>query len=129
MNFIKAIRKSVNSHDGKESSTRIAFYFFLFMIIIFCIVFIVLEFMGHVISNEIIIIFGSILAQQLSIWGINKNYESKIFRITSELNTKNSLNTDNTSENPVVNEIKKEIKKDDVKKEEDVNTDITKEII
>jgi len=80
-NFIKIIRKSISSPGGKESSTRIAGYFMLIVILIFSITFLGIEIYTAIqtnhISNEAIIIFGMILAHHLTLLGINKYSESK----------------------------------------------------
>jgi len=80
-NFIKIIRKSISSPGGKESSTRIAGYSVLFIILLFSIVFLGIEIyislQNNHISNEAIIIFGMILAHHLTLLGINKYHETK----------------------------------------------------
>lgn len=88
MNLMSLIRSSINStKDGKESSTRIIAYIITSIIVLFSLVFIGIEISSaivalttvskYVVSNEIIIIFGSLLTHQLTLLGINKYHETK----------------------------------------------------
>jgi len=80
------IRNSIKTKTGKDSSTRILAYLLAIVIGLFCLVFIGIEIAAaiislkstgtYVLSNEIIIIFGSILAHQLTLLGINKTAET-----------------------------------------------------
>lgn len=81
MNFIKIIKRSIFGRGGKESSTRISAYVILLLILLFSLTLIVLEVLGEVISNEIIIIFASLLTHHLTLLGINKNHEAKIAKL------------------------------------------------
>jgi len=84
--IFESIKNSVKTKTGKESSTRILAYFLAVVVAIFCFVFIGIEIAtaivalkntgAYLISNEIIIIFGSILAHQLTLLGINKTAET-----------------------------------------------------
>jgi len=75
MKLKNIIINSVNDKKGKESSTRITSYVILLLIIIFSLSFIVMEILNNKISNEIIIIFMSLLSHQLILLGLNKKYE------------------------------------------------------
>jgi len=82
------IKKSVLNSHGKESSTRIMSYIIGSMIVLFCLVFIGIELSAaiialnaagkYVLSNEILIVLGSLLAHQLTLLGINKSAETKV---------------------------------------------------
>jgi uncharacterized membrane protein YidH (DUF202 family) len=79
MNIVK---KSILSPNGKESSTRIATYIILLLVVIFSILFFLIELYhayknGGIISNEIIIVFGMLLTHHLTLLGINKYNETK----------------------------------------------------
>jgi len=79
--FLEIIKKSIISPGGKESSTRIATYILLILIILFALTFmgiiIAIFIKTHIIPNEAIIIFGMILAHHLTLLGINKYHETK----------------------------------------------------
>ncbi len=79
--FLTLIKKSIISPGGKESSTRIATYIILLMIVLFTLSFIGIEIYSAVetktISNEGIIIFGMLLTHHLTLLGINKYNETK----------------------------------------------------
>jgi len=80
-NFLEIIKKSIISPGGKESSTRIASYTILILIILFTIAFLTIEIITALetkkISNEAIIVFGMLLTHQLTLLGINKYHETK----------------------------------------------------
>lgn len=78
--FIEIIRKSINGPDGKKSSTRIAFYVMLVLIVCLTITLTVMAILGIIIPNEMLIVFGSLLTHQLALIGINKNFEAKVFQ-------------------------------------------------
>ena len=111
-NFFKIIRKSIFGKDGKESSTRINAYIILSLIIAFSILFIVLIICDTLIPNEALIIFGSLLAHHLTLLGINKNFEAKMFKINN-----NQINTE-------IEEVLDEEINDEELKEEAENVEI-----
>lgn len=77
-----AIRKSCEKND-EMSSTRITSYIILICIVLFVFyflgigVYIVVASVKVSIPNELMIIFGSLLAHQLTLLGINKYNETK----------------------------------------------------
>lgn len=71
------ILKSIKDKDGKSSTTRIISYVITILIVLLSFVFMILTFMQEVISNELIIVFGSLLTHQLALLGINKKIETK----------------------------------------------------
>ena len=79
--ILDIIKKSIISPGGKESSTRIAGYVILILIVSFSLMFLGIEIYISIatnhISNEAIIIFGMILTHHLTLLGINKYHESK----------------------------------------------------
>jgi hypothetical protein len=79
--MLEMIKKSIFSHEGKESSTRIASYVILLLIFLFTVVFLGIEIysaiQGKLPSNEAIIIFGMLMTHQLTLLGITKYHESK----------------------------------------------------
>ena len=79
--LLDIIKKSIISPEGKESSTRIAGYVMLILIVLFSLMFLGIEIYISIttnhISNESIIIFGMILTHHLTLLGINKYHESK----------------------------------------------------
>jgi len=78
MKLINIIKKSINTPEGKESSTRIATYVILLLITLFTVVFLCLEiFNGEPPSNESIIIFTMLMGHHLTLLGINKFHENK----------------------------------------------------
>lgn len=89
------MKGSVMTKSGKESSTRIMSYVISAIIVIFCFVFIGLEISSavialietgkYVLSNEILIIFGSLLTQQLALLGITKINETSQFKAQKEV--------------------------------------------
>ena len=80
-NFRKIIKNSILSPGGKESSTRIATYIILLLVVLFALTFIAIEIMTSIetksISNEGIIVLGMLLAHHLTLLGINKYNETK----------------------------------------------------
>jgi membrane protein YdbS with pleckstrin-like domain len=89
--LLTLIKSSVMMPSGKASSTRIVSYSISIMIILFCMMFLGFEIYRfcilpkwYIIPNEIIIIFGSLLAQQLSLLGITKYNESKQKKIEND---------------------------------------------
>lgn len=90
------MKNSTILNGGKSSSTRIINYGISIIIYLFCVVFIGLEISTaivsivntgkYIISNEIIIIFGSILTHQLALLGINKHHETKQKKENKEVN-------------------------------------------
>lgn len=93
--LLSLIKNSTKSPWGGISSTRVSAYFLLMIIMTFAGVFLGIE-MGcaivalisigkYHISNEAIIIFGSLLAHHLTLLGINKKSE------TSQLNNEQKL--------------------------------------
>ena len=100
--FLSLIRSSISSPDGKESSTRLIAYIITFLIVLFCLTFLGIEIYAAIIatgkfliSNEIIIIFGSLLTHQLTLLGINKYHESK------QVKTENIKQVEKPVEEPV----------------------------
>jgi len=91
MKFLNYIKKSIFTHDGKESTTRITSYIILALIVILVLMFIVMEILSMTISNEIITIFVSLLSHQLIILGVNKKYESKQVIASYEKSNKNNI--------------------------------------
>jgi len=75
--FLEIIKKSLTSPGGKESSTRIGAYVLLVLIVLFTIIFLVIEIFNGTISNEAIIIFGMLMTHHLVLLGINKHHETK----------------------------------------------------
>jgi len=94
--FIKKISslKSIKNYNGKESSSRISSYLLLKIIWYFALFVLSTEiirgtyslFTGtpYLISNEFIIVFGSLLTHHLALLGINKAAESKEQKINKE---------------------------------------------
>lgn len=88
------IKNSVTLKNGKTSSTRIISYGITIIIYVFCFVFIGIEISSAIIalstvgkysiSNEIIIVFGSLLAHQLTLLGITKSNETSQLKIEKE---------------------------------------------
>ena len=81
-NFINIIKKSILSPSGKESSTRIATYIILALILLFTLLFLCIEIYhayvsGGIITNEAIIVFGMLLTHHLALLGINKYNDTK----------------------------------------------------
>ena len=80
-NFRNIIQKSIQSPGGKESSTRIATYIILLLVVLFTLTFIAIEVINALenktISNEGIIVLGMLLAHHLTLLGINKYNETK----------------------------------------------------
>ena len=80
-NFRNIIKKSIQSPGGKESSTRIATYIILLLVILFTLTFIAIEIMNAIetktISKEGIIVLGMLLTHHLTLLGINKYNETK----------------------------------------------------
>lgn len=105
----------VNTKTGKGSSTRIMAYVISGLVVLFSLIFIGLEISAavialnvtgkYIISNEIIIIFGSLLAQQLTLLGITKSNETSVFKAEKEVEKINGKPTDT----PKVEEPKKEV--------------------
>jgi len=105
--ILTLIKGSVITKEGKESSTRIMSYVISAIIVIFCFVFIGLEISAaivalietdkYVISNEIIIIFGSLLTQQLALLGITKSNETSQFKAQKEVEKVTNGNTNTPS--------------------------------
>ncbi|NPV13198.1 MAG: hypothetical protein HPY57_15635 [Ignavibacteria bacterium] len=89
--LLSLMKNSVIVKNGKSSSTRIISYSISAIILLFCLVFIGIEISAaiialntvgkYVISNEIIIIFGSLLAQQLTLLGITKSNETSQLKL------------------------------------------------
>ena len=79
--FRDIISKSILSKNGKESSTRIATYIILLLVVLFTLTFIVIEiinsFENKTISNEGIIVLGMLLTHHLTLLGISKYNETK----------------------------------------------------
>ena len=71
------ILKSIKDQKGKESTTRIISYIMMILIVLMTLSFIVMLFIQMDISNEILIVFGSLLTHQLTLLGINKKLEGK----------------------------------------------------
>lgn len=94
-NILTLMKGSVMTKGGKESSTRIMSYVISAIIVLFCFIFIGIEISSaifalietgkYVLSNEIIIIFGSLLTQQLALLGITKSNETTQFKAQKEL--------------------------------------------
>lgn len=80
MNIYDIIRQSLKAPDGKESSTRIAGYILLYIIVLFSLsfmfIFICLA-LTKGLNNYMVIIFGMILTHHLTLLGINKFNETK----------------------------------------------------
>ena len=86
-NILNLIKTSLTNFSGRVSSTRIIGYSISALVIIFCLVFIGIELSAaiialsttgkYVLSNEIIIVFGSLLTQQITLLGLNKSQETK----------------------------------------------------
>lgn len=80
-NFFGLIKKSIEKND-QVSSTRLTSHIITLLIVLFCIYFlvmcsyIVITGVGSI-PNELLIIFGSLLAHQLTLLGINKHHETK----------------------------------------------------
>lgn len=107
-NFLYNIfKESLLSNTGKVSSSRIISYIISFLIILFSITFISIEIVNmiisiknntiYTISSEIIIIFGALLSQQLTLLGINKYNEIKLIKTKNEkcIKTKNEEDINN----------------------------------
>ena len=85
--FLEIIRSSFTSTNGKESSTRISAYLILGGIILIVLTAVAIEITaaimafiageGYLLSNEFLIVLGSLLTHHLALLGINKNYETK----------------------------------------------------
>lgn len=94
-NILTLMKGSVLTKDGKSSSTRIMSYVISAIIVLFCFIFIGIEISSaifalieqgkYVISNEIIIVFGSLLTQQLALLGITKTSETSQFKAQKEV--------------------------------------------
>lgn len=86
--ILRLMKNSVITKGGKESSTRIIAYTMSAIIILFSLVFVGIEITAavialktkgvYVISNELMIAFGSLLAHQLTLLGVNKNSETQL---------------------------------------------------
>lgn len=100
--LLSTIKISTKNPWNGLSSTRISSYILLVIILLFTFVFLGIEVSSaiislyntgkYVISNESIIIFGSILSQQLLLLGINKNSEIKILNNESKKTTQEPVN-------------------------------------
>ena len=99
MKFLNYIKKSIFSHDGKQSTTRITSYIILGLIVALVAMFIVMEICTTTISNEILIVFASLLGHQLALLGINKKYESKQIVAKYENEKIPEVKKDNPEEN------------------------------
>jgi len=88
--IMELIKNSIYNSSGKESSTRIMSYIIGAIVLLYCLVFIGIEISAAIIalgsigkyelSSSILIIFSSLLVQQLTLLGINKNAETKIIK-------------------------------------------------
>jgi len=87
---LELIKNSIYNSYGKESSTRIMSYIIGAIVLLYCLVFIGIEISAAIIalgtigkyelSSSILIVFSSLLVQQLTLLGINKNAETKIIK-------------------------------------------------
>jgi hypothetical protein len=92
--IMELIKNSIYNSSGKESSTRIMSYIIGAIVLLYCLVFIGIEISAAIIalgsigkyelSSSILIIFSSLLVQQLTLLGINKNAETKIIKSNIE---------------------------------------------
>jgi len=90
MNLENIFKKSILSHDGKESSTRISSYIILLLIILFSVaflsVFVYLMITKEGVTTEMIVVFGMLLAHHLALLGINKHNETKQIKANNDKN-------------------------------------------
>lgn len=71
------ILKSIRDPKGKESTTRIISYSITILIILLTVSFVFMMFFALTIPTAMLVVYGSLLAHQLTLLGMNKKLEKQ----------------------------------------------------